>query len=136
MKTGGYRQHLWTPLAVVRFLRDALIMEQGDALHLGLGTARRWLSQGKKIGVREAPTHFGVVSYRMESDVDHRVIHLEIRPPERKAPREMVLHVRHPQRAAIREVILDGKSGYAFDAKQEMIHISPEARVFRVEVHY
>ena len=33
-KTSGDRQHLWTPVAVVRFLRDALVMEQNDQLHL------------------------------------------------------------------------------------------------------
>lgn len=73
----GDRQHLWAPVAVLRLLRDALVMEQAERLHLGLGT-RSWLQQGKTVGVRDPPTHFGTVSYHIESDVTHRTIRAEV----------------------------------------------------------
>ena len=44
-ETTGDRQHLWTPLAVARFIRDALVMEDGDTLHLGRGVDREWLGR-------------------------------------------------------------------------------------------
>ena len=49
----GDLQHLWTPLAVGRFIRDALVMEDGDTLHVAHGTARQWLGSGKPIGVKK-----------------------------------------------------------------------------------
>src|SRR5260370_17321984 len=44
-KTSGDRQHLWTPVAVLRFLRDPMGMEQKVPLHLRHDTARAWLHQ-------------------------------------------------------------------------------------------
>jgi hypothetical protein len=67
-KTSGDRQHLWTPVAVVREIRDSLVMEDGDGLRLGLGTAREWLASGRPVGIAGAPTHFGAVTYEMRYD--------------------------------------------------------------------
>ncbi len=61
----GDRQHLWTPVAVVRAIRDMLVMESGNGLNLALGTDRSWLASGKPVGIAAAATHFGLVSYRM-----------------------------------------------------------------------
>jgi hypothetical protein len=124
-KTSGDRQHLWTPVAVVRLLRDALVMEQADRLQLGLGTARSWLQQGKAVGVREAPTAFGPVSYRIESDVTHHTIRADVDPPQRQAPREIVLHLRHPGRARMRTVMVNGQASSGFDAEKEWVRLPP-----------
>lgn len=134
-KTSGDRQHLWTPVAVLRLVRDSLVLEQGDRLHLGLGTARSWLKQGRSLGIRQAPTHFGNVSYRITSDTDHGTIQAEIAPPTRKAPREIVLHVRHPERATMRSVTIDGKPARDFDAEHELIRLKANTPV-RVGVKY
>lgn len=48
----GDLQHLWTPEAVVRFMRDMLVMEQDNVLHLGRGIARGWLGSGEEVGHR------------------------------------------------------------------------------------
>ncbi len=53
-KTSGDRQHLWTPVAVVRAIRDMLVMENGDGLNLALGTAREWLASGSPVGMAVA----------------------------------------------------------------------------------
>jgi hypothetical protein len=135
-KTSGDRQHLWTPLAVVRFLRDAMVMEQGDTLHLALATGRTWLEQNKSVGVQAAPTHFGDVSYRMTSDVDHGTIRIVVNPPSRKTPKEIILHVRHPQRAIMRQVMVNGKPWMEFDAKLEFIRLAPSAGPVQVEARY
>ncbi|MCY3018154.1 MAG: hypothetical protein NTW87_03860, partial [Planctomycetota bacterium] len=63
----GDRQHLWTPVAVVRAIRDSLAMEDGKVLHLARGTARSWLGGGA-VGIKDAPTHFGRVSFEMRFD--------------------------------------------------------------------
>ena len=67
-KTSGDRQHQWTPVAVVRAIRDCLVMEEGDGLHLALGTPRGWLASGKGLGIMGARTHFGPLSYSMRYD--------------------------------------------------------------------
>jgi hypothetical protein len=64
----GDRQHLWTPIAVGRFLRDALVQEDGGTLHLARGSARHWLGGGQPLGVQGMPTHFGRVAFELRYD--------------------------------------------------------------------
>ena len=135
-KTSGDRQHLWTPLAVVRFLRDALVMEQGRDLHLALATARNWLEQGMTVGVREAPTHFGNVSYRIESGVERGLLQAEIDPPTRHLPDRIVLHLRHPRRSALQNVKVNGQPWTDFDPAQEIVRLQPLNAKLHVEARY
>ena len=128
-KTSGDRQHLWTPVAVLRLLRDSLVMEQGDCLHLARGTARSWLRPGKSVGVQKAPTHFGEVSYRIEPDARSQVIRAWVEPPARQTPREIVLHVRHPERAKMRAVTVNGRQSSGFDAEKETVRLLADARL-------
>jgi hypothetical protein len=74
-KCTGDRQHLWTPVAVVRCLRDCLVMEEGDKLELALGSARHWFAVGGPIRVDRAATHFGPVSYRLQFDKGTSSVH-------------------------------------------------------------
>ena len=92
----GDRQHLWTPVAVVRGLRDMLVMEEGEGLHLGRGAARAWLASGEPLGIAGAATHFGPVSYEMRYDPVTRHLTGEISLPETCPAAWLVLHVRLP----------------------------------------
>jgi hypothetical protein len=134
-KTSGDRQHLWTPLAVVRFLRDCLVMERSDSLHIGLATARSWLRQGAITGIREAPTHFGNVSYQIQSDVDKGVIRAEIVPPVREPWKEIVLHLRHPQSKKMRQVKVNG-TPHSFESQNELVRLAPARETIYVEAFY
>jgi hypothetical protein len=69
-KSTGDRHHLYTPVAVVRIIRDMLVIEDQNGLHLGRGTARSWLASGKPIGITDARTYFGPVSYRIQYDAE------------------------------------------------------------------
>jgi hypothetical protein len=104
----GDRQHLWTPVAVVRALRDMLVMEQPDGLHLALGTACEWLGSGKPVGVADAPTHFGRVSYRLQYDAARRTVSGEVRFPAREPAAAVVLHIRLP--GGLRVTSVNGES--------------------------
>ena len=100
-KTSGDRQHLWTPVAVVRFLRDALVMEQDDHLHLARGIERSWLASGQAVGIKDAPTHFGLLSYRFSLDQTKSTLAGEIDFPESSTPYTAVLHCRLPANLSV-----------------------------------
>jgi hypothetical protein len=95
-KTSGDRQHLWTPVAVVRFLRDALVMEQDDQLHLARGIDRSWLASGREVGIQDAPTHFGTLTYRMAFDPSRSRLTGTIDFPASEVPYRATLHCRLP----------------------------------------
>ncbi len=67
-KISGDRQHLYTPVAVLRALRDSLVMERADGLELALGAARAWLASGEALGIQAAPTYYGPLSYQLTLD--------------------------------------------------------------------
>lgn len=92
----GDRQHLWTPIAVGRFIRDALAMEDGDALHLARGTARQWLADGQAVKVNGINTHFGPVSYVMRYSAQSERVSGVIKLMSDQPTPKLVLHVRLP----------------------------------------
>jgi hypothetical protein len=107
-KTSGDRQHLWTPVAVVRFLRDALVMEQDDRLHLARGIERSWLASGQEVGIQGASTHFGTLSYRFSLSPEKSKLTGMIDFPTSKVPYTATLHCRLPE--GLRVVSVDQAS--------------------------
>jgi hypothetical protein len=103
-KCSGDRQHLWTPVAVVRALRDMMVLEEGDGVNLALGTARQWLAGGQPVGVAGAPTHFGPVSYRIQYDPAALQVTGEATFPEKGPCAWAVLHVRLPGGLKVKSV--------------------------------
>ena len=132
-KTSGDRQHLWTPLAVVRLIRDSLVMEQDSELHLAAGTARHWLAPGSAIGVQEAATHFGNMSYRLTSSAE--ALRATIDPPRRSPPSALVLHLRHSGRKSPRLIRVNGREA-AFDAACECVRLASSSTRIEVEALY
>ncbi len=93
----GDRQHLWTPVAVVRALRDMLLMEQDGAIHLARGAHRAWLASGGPVGITGAPTHFGKVSYEIRFDPAAKRLTGKAAFPEKGLAVPATLHVRLPE---------------------------------------
>jgi hypothetical protein len=107
--------------AFIEHVRNMLALEIGDVLWLARATPRHWLEQGKKIGIRNAATHFGTLAYEIVSDVDHGKISATIALPGRRAPKEVVLRLRHPKAAPIRRVTVNGKPWTEFNKDKETI---------------
>lgn len=109
----GDRQHLWTPVAVVREVRDSLVMEQGNTLCLARGIDRDWLADGKSVGITDAPTHWGRVSYEVKYDAAAGKLTGKIvlgEQPDGAAPLTSVtLQARLPQ--PLRLASVNGESG-------------------------
>ena len=101
----GDRQHLWTPVAVGRFIRDALVMEDGDTLHLARGTARQWLGNGQPLGIQGMVTHFGRVSFRMHHDAKAKQVAGSLEILSDKPVPHAVLHMRLPGGLRIKSLV-------------------------------
>ncbi|MFD0714704.1 hypothetical protein [Paenibacillus sp. GCM10027626] len=106
----GDRQHLWTPLAIVRVLRNSLLMEKGDILHLAQGIDREWLTSGQPVGVVAMNTHFGQVSYRLQFDKTQSIIQgtCSLTGTGSKRPAQTYLHVRLPAQYGIVQAVVNG----------------------------
>jgi hypothetical protein len=107
--SGDY-QHEWTPTAVVRLLRDIMVMESGDGLNLALGTERHWLASGKLVGIAAAPTHFGPVSYQMQYDAVKSQVSGEAVFAADATAAWSVLHIRLPGGLKVKSVNAESKA--------------------------
>ena len=103
-KCSGDRQHLWTPVAVVRAIRDMMVLEDGNGLNLALGTDREWLSSGKPVGIEDAITHFGKVSYTLEYDLKSSKVTGVIYLDEHFSAEWVELHIRLSGKYKVRSV--------------------------------
>ena len=64
LKTGDM-QHLWTPLAVIMYMIDAMCFEHEGKIHLFSGADREWFSKGK-VGFENLCTPYGKTSACIE----------------------------------------------------------------------
>jgi hypothetical protein len=126
----GDRQHLWTPVAVCRFVRDALVMEDGEALHLARGAARQWLGSGEPVGVQGMATHFGRLSYELRYDAKARRVTGSVELNGRAGCR-VVLHVRLP--SGLRAKSVSGLAGAKVSADGEAVEWMSSSKLARFE---
>lgn len=63
----GDMPHTWIGAGYVNVMRNMFIWEEGNILYLGKGIAEEWVASGKKISVTGMPTHFGNVTYTVDS---------------------------------------------------------------------
>ena len=138
-----FNEHIWAPndkshgrAAFLSNFRNMLVTEIGDALWLARATPRVWLAQGKQITVKNSPTYFGAVTYRIVSDADNGRITATVEMPCRKSPAVVVLRLRHPKAAPIKGVTVNGKAWRDFDAGKEAIHLHGVNGTVKVEATY
>jgi hypothetical protein len=129
----GVQNLPWADGEHVRFVRMMLIQEDGDGLMLCRAAPRAWLEQGKTIAFTGAPTYFGEVSLKVQSDVVHDRITAQVTPPVRKAV-PVKLRIRHPQAKPIKTVRLNGQE--AKDFSGEWITIPAGSKPSSLEVLY
>lgn len=116
--------------------RTMLLTERGDELWLAPFVPTAWLEDGRVVQVRDAPTFFGPVSYRITSHVADGRIEAMIEPPERSAPEAIVLRLRHPDGRPIRRVEVDGREHQAFEAAEGTVRLDPSTDALAVRVFY
>jgi hypothetical protein len=64
--------HGWAAAQFVHLLRNALVYEDNDVLHLCWGAREDWLNNG--MTVRRAPTRFGAVDFDLRKSSDSVVL--------------------------------------------------------------
>lgn len=116
--------------------RTMLVTERGDDLWLAPMITSNWLKHGRVVRVANAPTRFGPVGFRLESQVQNRHIDAIIDPPNREAPASIVLRVRHPEGKRIRSVTLNGRKHRDFSRELETVSVPSGPGPLRIEVRY
>ncbi len=101
----NFTPHGWFAARYMSQIRDALVREEGSQLHLASVLAPQWVAAGKDVTVKEAPTFFGSVSYRLHSKKDGASFQMVNR--WRQAPAEIVLHA--PWFVKLTSATADGK---------------------------
>jgi hypothetical protein len=112
------------------------VLDRDDELWLAPMVTNRWLQNGMKVGIRNAPTRFGNVSYTITSSVADGHIDAEIQPPTRGTPKQIVIRLRHPDGKPIKTVTVNGKPHQDFDAGKECIRIAPTTERVTVRAEY
>jgi hypothetical protein len=108
----------------VENFRSMLVMEEGKSLWIARATPRAWLAHGKTIEVSNAPTLFGPLGYRMESQAGAGAITAKLNLPDRNPPARTILRLRHPNTSPIRAVTVNGKLWRKFDPAKETVTIT------------
>lgn len=118
--------------------RHMLVNEWTDStLFIGQAIPRPWLQQGKQIDVRQAPSYFGPLSFRMDSQVATGRITAHVELSDRNPPRELLVRFRHPKEKPIRRVLVNGKPWKNFNAQQEWVRIpKPTAGTWVIKAMY
>jgi hypothetical protein len=111
-------------------------MQRGEELWLAPMIPNRWLLDGQRVAVRNAPTRFGRVSYAITSSAVAGHIDAVIDPPGRAAPKRLVIRLRHPEGKPMLAVTLDGKPWRNLDASRECVSLPPGKKRIELRAVY
>lgn len=118
--------------------RNMLVYERdGGSLLLGGFTPRRWLENGKRIHVEQAPTKFGTISMTLRNAAEGKQLEAQVQLEDAPRPKSLLVRFRHPAGSKIRGVTVNGKSWTDFDAAKEWVQIpSPSERSYSIIASY
>ena len=105
------------------WLRLMFAAEMDDRLYLGRGIPRYWIRDGQSIGIRNAATYFGPLTYEIHSEAGAGRISMLLDAPTRNAPRQVVVRFRHPDDKPIRGVTVNGAAWTEFDSAKGDIRL-------------
>jgi len=114
----GDMPHNWASAEFIRLVRDLLVLERGDELHLFEGLPVRWVQPGAVVRLKDIVTEFGPMSLELKVAADGKTAQLKVNSPRRTPPAKMVMH-------------LDGWSGRK--GTQELPATGPTEKEIRLE---
>jgi hypothetical protein len=89
---GNLAPHGWFASDYRMLLRNMMVREEGDTLHLLSDVSPQWIGAGKRIAVERANTAFGTVSFTLQQASDTQAA-LALQTSFRVAPRQIELHL-------------------------------------------
>jgi hypothetical protein len=118
--------------------RNMLIHEMDDDMLLLLqATPRKWFQDGKTIEIERAPTYYGRLSLKIESQAAQNKILAQIDMPDRRRPRALLVRFRHPMSKPIKSVAVNGQDWTDFDVKKEWVRIkNPDKTQYSIVAGY
>jgi hypothetical protein len=106
---------------LIELMRNMLVREYGDELHLFSALSPDWLAAGRKLEVRGAPTSFGPVNVCCTAQADG--LRIELSHEFRQAPKAIVIRV--PWFYAVQSAAVDGRR---VDLVGNAVHVGPQVR--------
>ena len=116
--------------------RIMLVMERGDQLWLAPFVTNHWIKDDMVVAIRNAPTKFGKVSYKITSAVSKGYIEAVIEPPTRSVPETLVIRLRHPDGKQMKAVTVNDKPHKDFNPEKEYIQLKPTTGKITVRARY
>ncbi|MCL5099089.1 MAG: hypothetical protein M1608_16450, partial [Candidatus Omnitrophica bacterium] len=116
--------------------RTMLLTERGDELWLAPFVTCNWMKDGMAVAVSNAPSNFGLVSYRITSHAAQGYLEAQVSPPSRQAPKYIVIRLRHPDGKPIKSVTVNGKPHTDYDPVGETVRIEPAQGGIVVEAKF
>jgi hypothetical protein len=116
--------------------RVMFVGERDDELWLAPFVTDHWMKDGMKVAVRNAPTRFGKVGYRITSHVAKGEIEAAVQLSEKCSAKKIVLRLRHPDGKPMRSVTVDGQPYKDFDPKKETVTFAPSGESVTIRAEY
>jgi hypothetical protein len=127
--SGNFTPHGWFAARTVELVRNMLVREEGDAMHLASCLSPQWIGAGQEVRLTNAPTDFGMVSYKIRSRKEGA--DLELSTKWRRTPKSLYFHI--PYFVELDSAVADGKRVVA---KGDQLPISPNTKHLTLNWHW
>ena len=118
--------HGWFAAEYRTLLRNMLVREEGNDLHVLSVVSPDWIGAGKTISVKQAPTYFGEVAYTLTQPSAHEAV-LTLATNFSNAPHAVVVHL--PWFVQLESATADGKP---VRAKDGALSLPPITKVLQL----
>jgi hypothetical protein len=102
---GNLAPHGWFAADYRNLLRNMMVREEGDTLHLLSAVSPEWIGAGKRIAVARAPTYFGPLEFSLDMPEEGSAV-LKLKTSFVRPPKVLVLHL--PWFMEVSSVTADG----------------------------
>ncbi len=110
--------------------------EYTGSLLILYGAPRRWYEPGNRITVENAVTHYGVISFEVETAADRQCIRAKVTLHPRAACTSVKIRLRHPDGRPMRSVSVNGAPLQTFEAADELVEAPRRCGTFLIAAMY
>jgi hypothetical protein len=120
-------------------VRWMLVLEDSeeDRLYLAKGVPRDWVVSGKPVGIEQAPTRWGRVSFQMTANPSAKTIAARVSLARAGEPKEIQLKLRLPAPARLQSATVNGKPAKIGGAQNDAVLIPASGqKSFTIQARY